>query len=221
MQDMSHLKAVPSRIKTRGEFPNSLGGPPVYSDDEILKAYTIAKATSFREASKATGIPYKTLRRRVKKLVEKGKIGKLPFQAKKITKEIVEQAKEEAREYITDRLKQLTNELYELAELAIREAKEELLSGNRDKATASLLRAYAQLFHLALQQGHLMSGKPTARPEVVDKRVWEITQRIIQDPDATRHAHDLLEAIARDSGGLRLPGLGGEVDPSETSPLVE
>lgn len=132
----------------------------------------------------------------------------------------IERAIQEAGDYIADRLKGLADRLYKLAEKAVGKVDVaisdpyELPKGKtgeqHDRDGAAWVRALVGVMSQAIDKAQLLSGKPTARPEVVDRHEYEITQRIISDPEALDLAESLLRrAAGRDAGALRLHGERG------------
>jgi len=182
------------------------GKGKIWSDEQIDEALKIAVNTSYREASEATGIPYSTLRNRARRLKEL-KVDK-PQKLKDIFEDSREEAVGKASEYIYSRVVALAKELYDTAELALKDTHDFLKSAkgeNPGKNEAAWLKSLVFVWHNAIQSGQLLSNEPTSRPEVVNRRVYDITQQIISDPGALDLADKLLQRAAnRDSGTFRL-----------------
>lgn len=137
----------------------------------------------------------------------------------------IEQAVEEAGEHIAERLKSLADELYSTAEtavrkvqIAIRDPDEAKAAGDgkvgepHDRDGAAWLRSLVGVMAQAIDKAQLLSGKPTARPEVIDRREIHITEEIIA------RQPDLLETIfAQD----QRPGLEGGRRPGAPAGLGE
>lgn len=167
-----------------------------WTNDEKLKALAIAEASSIREASIETGIPEGTLKRWRKEL--KGSDESDPNEpndpnrtitSKKIetlTEEAVKEAKAEVREYVADRVKQVSDGLLELVELAKQEAANLISTGkDPDDSKAQWLRSVVGAIAQGIEKHQLLEGKPTSRQEVkqdvyVDER-YEKTLRDIQE----------------------------------------
>lgn len=133
---------------------------------------------------------------------------------KALKEETISRAIEEAGSYIVERLKGLSDGLYAAAEEALREFRAFMESVEvKDRDSAAWLRAVVGAMHYAIQDAQLLSGKPTARPEAVNKYEYDITNRIIADPEALDLAENLLRrAAGRDAGPLRLHGERGPLD---------
>jgi len=148
---------------------------------------------------------------------------------KEAQEEVMERAIEEAGEYVATRLKGLATNLYCLAEKAVGKVdiaisdQDELPKGkNRefhDRDGAAWVRSLVGVMSQSIDKAQLLSGKPTVRPEVNKKYVYEITQRIINDQESI----DLAEQLLRRASGINpstlcLHGDGGEMDTIQ-SPL--
>ena len=194
---------------------------PAWTEAEKQKAITIAQAAGAAEASRATAIPSGTIRSWVHRLQHEPKSQKhdpsvatqqrITPQLQKLQDQVFERAVEEASEYITERLKGLADKLYSLAEksvlkvdVAISDPEDKLPPGVKrrrlphDRDGAAWLRSLVGVLAQSIDKAQLLSGKPTARPEVVNRREYEITQRIITERP------DLLDAIFEED---QQPGL--------------
>jgi len=190
-----------------------------WTEEQKQKALAIAEATTVREASEQTGIPAGTIKRWRKE--ERANRTSEPNQAnhanrtKEEREEAVQEALAEAKEYIVDRYKALADQLYRLAakatskvDIAISDP-DEVPKGKKaefhDRDGAAWVRALVGVMAQSINKAQLLSGKPTARPEVSNKHEYEITQRIIADPEAVELAENLLRrAAGRDAGALRM-----------------
>lgn len=196
------------------------GAGTKWDTKQKMKAITLAETLGTREAARQTGIPRGTLNVwwwRVHQS-ERGRMPEPPYKPPQKLRDLAAQAAQEAteevRDYIIDRLKSLADELYTLAEEGVRELRQFLANPEtKDRDSAAWLRAVVGAMHYAIQDAQLLSGKPTTRPEVMDRHEYEITQRILADPEAVVLAENLLlRAAGRDAGSLRLDCERGEVD---------
>ncbi|MHB8928772.1 MAG: hypothetical protein ACYC9Q_14215 [Bacillota bacterium] len=163
-----------------------------------LKALTIAETAGIPEASRATGVPAGTIKRwrfenRAKNpnRTERAEPTRASQKLEALQAEAVERAVDEAGQYITQRLKGLADSLYTLAEKAVKKVdvaicdKDELPEGKtaevHDRDGAAWLRGIVGVLAQAIDKAQLLSGRPTARPEMTERHVYEITQRIITD----------------------------------------
>lgn len=199
--------------------------------DESLKAQAIAtaQAAGAIEAARATGIPAGTIRCWLHRLkrngVTKGDRCNVATQRetqklKALQETVMERAVEEASGYIADRLKGLADRLYALAEKAVGKVDVAISDGAEapkgkqgephDRDGAAWVRALVGVMAQAIDKAQLLSGKPTARPEVMQRYEYEITERIITERP------ELLDAVFenyrrgledRSRSGAR-PGLG-------------
>ncbi|MGB9886741.1 MAG: hypothetical protein ACPLRW_07085 [Moorellales bacterium] len=194
-------------------------------DSELkAKALAIAQELGAAEAARATGIPAGTIRSWLHRMQRNGNGGgrcnnvatqRETQKFKALKEEAFSRAIEEAGGYIIERLKGLADGLYAAAEEALREFRTFMARpGEKDRDAAAWLRAVVGAMHYAIQDAQLLSGKPTARPEVVERREYDITQRIIADPEALDLAEALLRRAANSNAGpLCLYGERGSVDP--------
>lgn len=169
--------------------------PSKWTEEQKLKALTIAEAVSITEAARQTGIPKGTIKRWRSEANRTGRTepsepNRTPKKLGALAEQAAREAIAETKEYIVDRLKALADELYGLAEDSVRETRAFVARpGKKDRDSAAWLRAVVGAMHYAIQDAQLLSGKPTARPEVVERREYEITQRIIAERP------ELLDAI--------------------------
>lgn len=166
---------------------------PKWTEEQKAKALTIAEAISITEAAKQTGIPAGTIKRWRSEMnrTEPSEPSRTPKKLEYLQQAAVERAVEEASEYIADRLKGLADSLYKLAEKAVKKVDtaisdpEELPKGKRaephDRDGAAWVRALIGVMSQSIDKAQLLSGKPTARPEVIDRHEYDITQRIITE----------------------------------------
>lgn len=184
-----------------------------WTEEQKIKALTIAEAVSITEAARQTGIPRGTIGRWMVEMKrndgnETSETKRDPKTIERLAEQAAKEAVAEAKYYIVDRLKSLADELYQLAEDGIRETRQFLAApGSKDRDSAAWLRAVVGAMHYGIQDAQLLSGKPTARPEVTSRYEYDITQRIIADPEAVDLAENLLRrAAGGDAGPLRLDG---------------
>jgi len=177
-----------------------------WSDEEKQKAIALAQQTSVREAVKAMGVPRATIGRWLAEQNGTGHLGRdgTPKKLEAMAEQAARAATAEVKDYIVDRLKSLADELYKLAEAGVRETRQFMAApGGKDRDAAAWLRAVVGAMHYGIQDAQHLSGKPTARPEMVNKHEYDITQRIIADPEALDLAENLLRrAAGRDTGPL-------------------
>lgn len=171
---------------------------PTWPESQKLKALAIADAVTVREAAAQTGVPEGTIKRwRFELRTERGEpsqTNRTPKNLKPVLQEAVDQAVAEASEYITERLKTLANGMYELARQGLEEAKAFMATTpDKDRDSAAWLRAVIGAMHYGIQDAQLISGKPTARPEVMEKREYDITHRVV-----TEHPGVLEDIFAAD-----------------------
>lgn len=177
---------------------------PKWSEGQKAKALTIAETISISEAARQTGIPAGTIKRWRSEMnrTELDEPNRTPKKLETLQKAAVEKAVEEAGEYIVERLKGLADSLYSLAEKAVNKADiaisdaEELPKGKKaephDRDGAAWVRALIGVMSQSIDKAQLLSGKPTARPEVIDRHEYDITERIITERP------DLLDEIFTD-----------------------
>lgn len=186
-----------------------------YDEGTKNKALMIAETTTLREAAEQTGVPEGTIKRwRFENRTEPREPNRTPKKLGALREEALAQAIGEAKDYIVDRLKALADELYELAKDGVQETREFMRNpGEKNRDSAAWLRSVVGAMHYGIQDAQLLSGKPTARPEVTNRHEYDITQRIIGDPDSIELAETLLRrAAGRDSGSLCAHGDGGPLD---------
>lgn len=150
------------------------------------KALAIADTVTVREAAAQTGVPEGTIKRwRFESRTEQGepnRTNRTPKNLQRITEAAMARAVDEASDYIADRLKNLADGLYCLAEEGLREVREFMRSRPEpDRDSAAWLRALVGAMHYGIQDGQLLAGKPTARPEVMEKHDYAITHRIVAE----------------------------------------
>lgn len=166
---------------------------PKWTEEQKAKALAIAEAISISEASKQTGIPAGTIKRWRSEMnrTEPSEPNRTPKKLEALQEAAIEKAVEEAGEYIVERLKNLADNLYSLAEKAVNKVNiaisdpEELPRGKKaeihDRDGAAWVRALIGVMSQSIDKAQLLSGKPTVRPEVIDRHEYDITQRIITE----------------------------------------
>lgn len=155
----------------------------------------------------------------------------------------MDRAIEEASEYVAARLKALADQLYGLAEktagkieLALSTRRELQEAGinpetveedvlTRDRDGAAWLRSLVGVLAQSIDKAQLLSGRPTSRSEERRRHEYDITQRILGDPEAVELAEQLLRRAAGRgfgrpgvdeddyAGAFRLDGDGGALGP--------
>lgn len=172
-----------------------------YDEATKQKALAIAETVTVREAAEQTGVPEGTIKRwRFELRTERGepnRTSRTPKNLEPLRAQAVQRALAEAGDYIADRLKTLADGLYRLAEEGLQEVRDFMRSQpDPDRDSAAWLRALVGAMHYGIQDAQSLSGKPTARPEAVNRHEYDITQRIIADPEAVQLAHTLLRRAA-------------------------
>jgi len=165
-----------------------------WTEGEKQKALAIAEKLGAAEAARATGISAGTIRcwlhrqaQRNGQMQRNGETQQETQKLRELKEQVFKQAVAEAGEYITDRLKGIVDELYALAEDGVKETRRFMANpGIKDRDSAAWLRAVVGAMHYGIQDAQLLSGKPTARPEVNNKYEHDITYRIEQYADIYR-----------------------------------
>jgi len=142
-----------------------------WSKEDKLRALAIAEASSIREAGQRTGIPQGSIKRW--RMEQRGVEPNDPNRTEPSKKieglalEAVEQAKQDVREYVADRVKQVSDGLLELVELAKVEAVNLIQSGqDPSDSKAQWLRSVVGAIAQGVEKHQLLEGKPTSRQEV-------------------------------------------------------
>lgn len=155
-----------------------------HSPEVKAKALTLAAATSQREAAKALGIPVGTIARWSAKRLNRSEDAEAKRPGRKLealAAEAAVEAKEEVRDYLVDRLKGLADKLYALAEKAVARTDASMDNEEHDRDGAAWLRSLVGVLAQSLEKAQLLSGKPTIRPEVTERREFDITHRIVAE----------------------------------------
>lgn len=209
-----------------------------YSDEEKQRVLALADAVGASEASRLTGVPTGTIlswRHLMRKAAG------IPTETKHKEaaelKESIETAKQKGLElaarqigdYIAERVKNLADELYDLAASALREAKH-ILENTKEKdksvARARWLHSVIGAMHYGIQNAQLLAGKPTVRTEETKRHEYEIIQRIVDDPESVELAERLLQRAANqfesgDTGPFGLDGERGALEAVSPPPAAE
>ena len=141
-----------------------------WTEEQRLKALSIAAATSAREASVKMGIPRGTITRWMSE--SKGEYDdNIPHgpsrKAKELAEEVIEEAKAEVREVVVDQVRQLSEKLLEVNLRALSAIEEAIDAGrNPDESNAQWVRALGSIFAQGVDRQQLLDGKPTQRSEV-------------------------------------------------------
>jgi len=155
----------------------------------------IAASIGAAEAARATSIPVGTIRCWMHRercsngeAQRNGVTQRRTSKLKALEEKVVAQAVAEAGDYVRDRLKQLVDEFYGLAEDGVKEARAFMAKpGEKDRDSAQWLRAAVGAMHYGLQDAQLLAGGPTERHEVnVDDARSRLASRI--DELAARRA---------------------------------
>lgn len=141
-----------------------------WTEEDKLRALVIAEASSMSEAEKQTGIPKGTIGRWASQMKQRNEDNETKRDAKRITdiaEEAIEEAKAEVREYVADRVKQVSDGLLELVVLAKQEASDLIRTGkDPDDSKAQWLRSVVGAIAQGIEKHQLLEGKPTSRSEV-------------------------------------------------------
>jgi len=145
-----------------------------WTEEQKVKALAIAEASSAREASKQLGIPLATIGRwmgEVRRSNENGtehpERNGTSKKIQLIAEQAIEEAKVEVREYVVDRVKQVSDGLLELVELAKVEAIHLIQSGHDPTdSKAQWLRSVVGAIAQGVEKYQLLTGKATSRQEV-------------------------------------------------------
>lgn len=134
-----------------------------YSDEAVAQAYAIFKASSLNEAFKQSGIPRCVLRRRFNKLeqLHKGDGNEI---AKAVREKVMDAAIERASFYLSDKVIDLSNKLFDTAQEALDQTRDAVKTNNPKKA--NYIKSLVNVWQTAIQSGQLISNKPTQRSEV-------------------------------------------------------
>jgi len=162
-----------------------------WTEQEKITALAIAHASSMSEAEKQTGIPKGTIGRWASQMKQRNETSETKRDAKKIkdiTEQVVEEAKQEVKEYVTDRIKQVSDGLFDLVEVAKDEAMKLIQSGqDPDDSKAQWLRSVVGAIAQGIEKHQLLEGKPTSRAELsgevktVHEEHYHITEEIISE----------------------------------------
>ena len=163
-----------------------------WSKEDKLRALAIAEASSMSEAEKQTGIPKGTIGRWASQMKQRNGTTETKRDAKRIhdlAEEAIEEAKIEVREFVVNRVKQASEGLIGLVELATKEASDLIATGHdKDNDTKSQwLKAVIGAIAQGVEKHQLLDGKPTSRQEVqgevTESHEYSITHRIEEYTD--------------------------------------
>lgn len=182
--------------------------------EQKQKALAIAEASTLREAAENTGIPRGTIGRWMAETKQGNETSETKRASQKITQiaqEATEEAKAEVKVYVADKAKQVADDILNMVQRAIIEAGNVIEAGpNFDEPKASWLRAVIGAIAQGAEKHQLLSGQPTSRQSLqgqvtqTQRYEYDITQRIVSDPDAREAARDLFRrAVNPDMGGRR------------------
>ncbi len=182
-----------------------------WSPEHRQKALAIAEATTIAEASRETGVPEGTIKRWRSEANRKGEPSepnRTSKKVKQIAEEATEEAKAEVKEYVADKAKRVADDILSMVQQALNEAGAVILEGpNEDEPKAAWLRAVIGAIAQGIEKHQLMTGKPTNRQalegQVTQRYEYDITQRIISNPEAREAARDLFRRAANPDLGSR------------------
>lgn len=168
-----------------------------WTEEEKARAIAIAQASSQVEASRQTGIPAGTIARWMatqkrserSEESEANEAKRLPKKIEAIAEEAIEQAKEDVREYVADRVKEVADGLLKMVETAQKEAMNLIETGlDPNDSKSQWLKAVIGAIAQGTEKHQLLMGKPTSRQEVSG----EVTTKHEQ------HYHIIQELVNRD-----------------------
>ena len=169
-----------------------------WTEEQKIKALTIAEAISITEAARQTGIPAGTIKRWRSEAnrAEPGELSepsRIPKKLERLQQSAIERAVDQAGSYIADRLKGLADDLYDLAakamakvDIAISDPEElpaEKKGEPHDRDGSAWVRALIGVMAQAIDKAQLLSGKPTSRQALEGemKQTYEHHYHIIQE----------------------------------------
>ncbi len=162
-----------------------------WTEADKIKALAIAEASSVREAEKQTGISKTTIQRWLSQANGTNGTGQtgrdnVPKKIETMAKEVMQEAKEQVREVVADRVQQVANGLLDLVEAARAEAQSLIESGlDPDDTKSQWLKAVIGAIAQGTEKHQLFMGKPTTRQVVngevktVHEQHYHITQELI------------------------------------------
>lgn len=169
-----------------------------WTEEQKLKALAIAEASSTAEAEEQTGIPAATIRSWRKRMNHVAHVATenatqrnaTPKKIQKLTEEVMDEAKAEVKEYIVDRVKQVSDGLLELVELAKDEAVNLIQTGHDPAdSKAQWLRSVVGAIAQGVEKHQLLEGKPTQRSEVnghmktTQEQQYHVIQEVVSQDD--------------------------------------
>jgi hypothetical protein len=190
-------------------------GKVKWSKEQKFKALAIAEAATIAEASIQTGIPEGTIKRwrSEQRTALNGRTEPNPNGPSKKIQQIAQQAAEEAkaevREYVADKAKRVADDILRIVQLALAESEEVIRAGpGNEESKAAWLRALVGVMAQGVEKHQLLLGRPTNRQalegQVTQRYEYDITQRIIEDPEARDLARNLFRrAVNPNLGGRR------------------
>lgn len=192
-------------------------GKVKWSKEQKFKALAIAEAATIAEASIQTGIPEGTIKRwRSEQRTElNGRTEPNPNpngpskKIQQIAQQAAEEAKAEVREYVADKAKRVADDILRIVQLALAESEEVIRAGpGNEESKAAWLRALVGVMAQGVEKHQLLLGRPTNRQalegQVTQRYEYDITQRIIEDPEARDLARNLFRrAVNPNLGGRR------------------
>jgi len=180
-----------------------------WSEEIKQKALALAEATSIGAAAKETGIPKTTIWRWIQKRNgnKQTERNETPKKIKQIAEEATQEAKEEVRRYIADKAKRVADNILSMVSSAVTEAELVIKLGPKnDEPNAGWLRALIGAIAQGVEKYQLLTGKPTSHQQqsgqVVSRHEYDITQRIISDPETAELADKLLRRAADSNAGM-------------------
>jgi len=179
-----------------------------WTAEQKQKALVIAEASSLAEAARETGVPRGTIGRWIAEMKRNDETETGETETKRTLKKIrkvaeqaAEEAKDEVRDYIADKARNVADDILGMVKTALAEAEAVIANGpNADEPKAGWLRAVIGAMAQGVEKHQLLTGKPTTRQamegQVAQRYEYDITQKIVTDPETAELADKLLQRAA-------------------------
>lgn len=191
----------------------------VWSEEDKAKALAIANTAGAAEASRATGVPAGTIRSWVHRQVHGPRRKKEDAQAVKKPRankalraaadECMDLAKVQAAEVVAERIADVAEKILAMIDLSVDTITNTIEAGPAEgEYKAAWLRSLVGVMAQGVEKHQLLLGQPTSRQalegQVTNRHEYDITQRIIEDPEARDLARNLFRrAVNPNLGGRR------------------
>lgn len=178
-----------------------------HSAEVRAKALALAEVTTIAEAAKVTGVPDGTIKRWRAEDAPASNEPREPNHTPKKIEALAQQAQAEVvaevKEHLTTRLLNLADSLYKQAETATKKIATSMDTEEHDRDGAAWLRSLVGAQAQGVEKAQLLSGKPTARPELKESHDYRLTFEFIE------RYPELLELARRDARFSQGVGHGG------------